>query len=427
MISKELLRQRLAFIRQGSEVERFHTKRMIQRNDVGHHSYHVAWLAYLLALGMPNTTNFSQQRVVMAALAHDLAEHITGDMPGDFKREAGIREQFSDYERARFLEVGLEFEGGLNADEKRCLKLADMLEGAFFCISEASLGNGRIGLVFRNFRAYIEQFAPFNETEAAIVEYIDELWNHYGVSDAPGWNKTAHTVETLKDEIIMGELTEPQSESITYPRPQSESITYEGKGPVEELRDSVDNSYRSPLIEALVAEEREGRATPGPQSNAPIQGVTGAPSNPVDDTSDDRASQDLTTGPLSAPANARQHGGDHYKGVGYEHWDLVLDTGMNYFQGCATKYVTRSRKHNGGCRLNILKAIHYVDKLEEAMLADRITLNCLHSADDIFTFRAANQLTELETQVITDIISGRLGQARAGLREILEGCPQQSE
>lgn len=190
MVNKDLLRARLAFIRQGSEVERFHTKRMIQRNDVGHHSFHVAWLAWLMGQG----TNLSVGRVVMAALAHDLAEHVVGDMPGDAKRELGIREMFGEFEAEQFLQVGLDFEGVLSEFEKRTLKLADMMEGCFFCISEASLGNGRVAVVFRNFRSYVEAFAPFNDVESVIVEYIDELWHYYSRTDyCPGWAKTAHT------------------------------------------------------------------------------------------------------------------------------------------------------------------------------------------------------------------------------------------
>jgi hypothetical protein len=61
-------------------------------------------------------------------------------------------------------------------------------------------------------------------------------------------------------------------------------------------------------------------------------------------------------------ANDTQVGGSHYK-TKYEHWDFVLDTGMGYLQGCATKYVARARKKNGLEDLN--KALHYIDKLLE--------------------------------------------------------------
>lgn len=403
MYDKEGLRARLAFIRQGSEVERFHTKRMIQRNDVGHHSFHVAWLAWLMAMAYAET-DVRPSTVVMAALAHDLAEHITGDMPGDFKRELGLREQFGEYERERFSAVGLEFESILGAREKRVLKLADMMEGALFCVSEASLGNGRVGGVFKNFRTYISKFAPFNECETAIIEYIDDLWAHYGVDFAHGWDKTAHTEESMSDESIVGD-------------------------------DPAQRAYHEEksLIDIVRREEAEGRATlpplaseqPADPSKAAKTGDAPVPEQALNPPVDDLEQPDLAAGQSQPLANARQHGGDHYKGTGYEHWDLVLDTGMNYFQGCATKYVTRARKHEAGQELNLLKAIHYVDKAQEAEEQGRLyRANFAYSVDDVRNFQAANQLNELEYDTILDIIGWRWGEARENLNLLRQGLTE---
>ena len=66
---------------------------------------------------------------------------------------------------------------------------------------------------------------------------------------------------------------------------------------------------------------------------------------------------------LRTAANKRQHGGDHYKNGGTEHWDLVERYGIGYLEGCATKYVARWRKKGGVEDLE--KALHYVDKLME--------------------------------------------------------------
>lgn len=66
---------------------------------------------------------------------------------------------------------------------------------------------------------------------------------------------------------------------------------------------------------------------------------------------------------LESEANKRQHGGDHYKRLPYEHWDFVMDTGMNYLLGCATKYVARWRTKNG--EEDLLKAVHYMEKALE--------------------------------------------------------------
>jgi len=61
--------------------------------------------------------------------------------------------------------------------------------------------------------------------------------------------------------------------------------------------------------------------------------------------------------------NDYQVGGDHYV-RDYQHWDFVIDTGMHYLLGCATKYITRWRKKNG--LEDLKKPIHYLAKAEDA-------------------------------------------------------------
>lgn len=65
-------------------------------------------------------------------------------------------------------------------------------------------------------------------------------------------------------------------------------------------------------------------------------------------------------------ANDIQVGGTHYKneGNGEEHWDRVERLGLNYFQGCATKYIERCYK-KGQLIDDLKKARHFIDKLLE--------------------------------------------------------------
>jgi 5'-deoxynucleotidase YfbR-like HD superfamily hydrolase len=416
--NRELLtRQRLAFIRQGSEVERFHTKRMIQRNDVGHHSFHVAWLASLMAA---NYSAKGRHRIVMAALAHDLAEHITGDIPGDFKREMGLREKFGAYEQDLFASVAFNFEGALAAPEKRILKLADMMEGAFFCVSEAGLGNARVGIVYANFRAYISKFAPFSEIERDIIDFIDDLWAHYGVTDAPGWSKTAHTDKSRKDDSIMG--TEEEDWGAFAQERDVATPPGNCKHSIAEF-DAANNVRRCPCGAVQQAGEPwRYPSEPAKLGDAPV------PNQPQHELMDDRASKDLpqTVQDEALPANARQYGGDHYKSVGYEHWDLVIDTGLDYFQGCATKYVTRAFRHPGGPRINLLKAIHYIDKRAEAEQAARLgPADNIYNVSDITTYAVGYDLNALQEQALKDIIGGRWAAARLGLQLLLGELPDQ--
>lgn len=94
----------------------------------------------------------------------------------------------------------------------------------------------------------------------------------------------------------------------------------------------------------------------------------------------------------------------HYTAT-YIHWDLVVDTGMDYLAGNATKYISRWRKKGG--RADLEKAQHYVAKLWE--VADRVTqprpLPCPPSTirGIVDNFVAANGLNYLERRMIAEI------------------------
>lgn len=64
-------------------------------------------------------------------------------------------------------------------------------------------------------------------------------------------------------------------------------------------------------------------------------------------------------------ANERQVGGNHYKGDGrkVEHWDIVAQHDLDYFQGQITKYVMRWRDKGGIPDLE--KALHFIEKYIE--------------------------------------------------------------
>jgi hypothetical protein len=66
-------------------------------------------------------------------------------------------------------------------------------------------------------------------------------------------------------------------------------------------------------------------------------------------------------------ANDTQVGGDHYKDHIYEHWDIVEDWGLDYFQGQITKYVMRWKSKNGV--EDLMKARHFLEKYIEIQVA----------------------------------------------------------
>jgi len=64
-----------------------------------------------------------------------------------------------------------------------------------------------------------------------------------------------------------------------------------------------------------------------------------------------------------AKANDMQVGGQHYRGVKIQHWDIVDMHRLDYFQGQITKYVMRWRDKGG--MQDLLKAQHFLAKYIE--------------------------------------------------------------
>jgi len=62
-------------------------------------------------------------------------------------------------------------------------------------------------------------------------------------------------------------------------------------------------------------------------------------------------------------ANDRQVAGKHYGEVRYQHWDIVEEHNLDYFQGQITKYVMRW-KHKNGIE-DLRKAQHFLEKYIE--------------------------------------------------------------
>jgi len=122
-------------------------------------------------------------------------------------------------------------------------------------------------------------------------------------------------------------------------------------------------------------------------------------------------------------ANSMQVGGGHYKAE-YEHWDLVADLGMNYYQGNASKYITRAYKKNG--RQDLEKAIHYMQKAVELQRAGR-----LDEPDDdadfdiILRFMTANNLTPAQGEIIWKIYHGEWYTAIDLTRKLLVQVPDE--
>lgn len=113
-------------------------------------------------------------------------------------------------------------------------------------------------------------------------------------------------------------------------------------------------------------------------------------------------------------ANDIQHGGDHYKGSDYQHWDWVSDCRLHYLAGAASKYAMRWRKKNGLEDLN--KAIHYIDKAEEVgVTGSSVTTRY----NRFWQFAISNHLVMLDATICFYIMEGDWELARFGLKQLL--------
>lgn len=102
----------------------------------------------------------------------------------------------------------------------------------------------------------------------------------------------------------------------------------------------------------------------------------------------------------------------HYAGA-YQPWDFVLDTGQNFLQGNATKYIARARR-KGAEAQDLQKAIHYVQKLREVGGA----LRGAFKDEDVERFVAANGLNDREERALRAVLTGNWDAATFVLQEL---------
>lgn len=165
--------QKIDFIFDGGRSKRYHTCDLLKEQDIAAHSFGVAWFCEVITRG------HASKDLIMAALAHDLAEHIVGDVPGPSKRAMGMREILHQHENGFLREVDLsKYDEALDDNERRILHMADQMEGLVFCIRERSLGNKKITKIFENFLKYTLETKPY-PYELSIIKHLTDKWEYY--------------------------------------------------------------------------------------------------------------------------------------------------------------------------------------------------------------------------------------------------------
>lgn len=87
----------------------------------------------------------------------------------------------------------------------------------------------------------------------------------------------------------------------------------------------------------------------------------------------ERIAATVTANAVPPPANATQVGGEHYKKMGVQVWDVVdtwpLDQRVGYYRGNALKYLMRMGSKDQSAQ-EIAKGKHYMEKLLEVLSAE---------------------------------------------------------
>mgnify|MGYP000123094606 CR=1 FL=1 len=165
------MKDKLKFICDGANTRRYHTVPTLMTETVGHHSHGVAMIAHILMREHPlNTYN---PLVIDAALLHDLAEHQIGDVPSPSKREFGIADQINALEERLMRSSGFPIPA-LSTQDERILKLADIAQGALFCVQEMEMGNRKMKAVFDRYISYAEQLI-LSGVEKQLFDSIKEM------------------------------------------------------------------------------------------------------------------------------------------------------------------------------------------------------------------------------------------------------------
>ncbi len=121
-------------LREAAMTIRCHTQRTIKPQTVAEHSYHVAMLVWKLCDREPSA------ELIKAALFHDLAEAVTGDIPATLKwKSPTIKAELQRFEELFDAENHLYV--SLTPKEEAILKWADGLELMWHCIDEINMGN----------------------------------------------------------------------------------------------------------------------------------------------------------------------------------------------------------------------------------------------------------------------------------------------
>lgn len=159
---------KLLAIRQGGQIRRYHTERMITHQTNAAHQWGVAML---MLHCFPDLTTHT---LMLAALMHDVAEGYVGDMPAYAKwRVPALRDGLIKAESEVEDKLGITI--SLSSQETGVLWYCDYLEAAFFCMEEICLGNRNAVAIFWRLHDRLTQHEMHVRCDYPVLEMLAEV------------------------------------------------------------------------------------------------------------------------------------------------------------------------------------------------------------------------------------------------------------
>lgn len=151
-----------------TNVKRYHTVPIIGEQNIGHHSHRVCLiLRHLLNGEVP-------VHLYEAAMFHDLAESVTGDVPAQTKwANSSLSKLLDEWEDEWHVINGTSI--SLCDDEQDLLSIADKLELVVFCTEQLMLGNKRMEIVRERGIMYVKEILETSGLGGAVRERVTEL------------------------------------------------------------------------------------------------------------------------------------------------------------------------------------------------------------------------------------------------------------
>lgn len=135
-------------ILESANVERFHAVPKLTGQTIAQHSWGVSMLVQYF-------NPECRKELVLAALTHDCAELVTGDVPATTKWDnPELKMTLAMVEDRVERQWGIKFD--LDSEEQRLLKLCDAMEGMNYCVERAEMGEIAASTIFWRWSQHVQ-------------------------------------------------------------------------------------------------------------------------------------------------------------------------------------------------------------------------------------------------------------------------------